>query len=97
MIKITEEPQPFPLEKILTVSVRDYCDSVDRSIGSFQMRGVHVVSISTNNGRDLDHLKHFAQQLPANTEVVVEYRLMRITEGIEGNFFYQSGTALIPK
>ena len=84
-----EKPQPFPLEKILTVNARDYCESVGKKLSDYEMRGVHTKSFK--------ELESFAMNVPPNTEVVVDY--MSITTNYSTEYYQlnASGTALIPK
>lgn len=82
----------FPLEKILTVSARDYVESRPNYMYDYEFVGVH------SNSRE--GIIDFAQQVPNNAEVVVDYRafITGIT-GFESGFslYIMSGTALIPK
>ena len=80
-----EKPQPFPLEKILIVSARDYCESVGMKLSDYKMRGVHQECFSK--------LESFAGNVPPNTEVVVDY----VFKIINKSYLSASGTALIPK
>ena len=78
-----EKPRLFPLEKILTVSARDYCESVERRLSDYRLVGVHA---------EEDYLSEFQKKVPRETEVVVEY-----VYASKGNCGRISGTALIPK
>ncbi len=82
----TEEPEPFPLEKILTVSARDYCESVREKLSDYEMKGVHAGDI------DL-----FLEEIPRNTERVVAYICCTADFDHNKNYRISSGTALIPK
>ena len=79
---VKERSKPFPLEKILTVSARDYCESVGKSLGDYVMRGI------VNSYSD-----EFPKKVPEDAEVVVDYRL----SSFERHVKYACGTALIPK
>ncbi len=85
-----EDPQPFPLERILTVSALDYCESVGKKLNDYEMRGVHVIQVNSQDNRP--SYKVFADKVPSTAEVVVGY-----TMGIARFGGYVSGTALIPK
>ena len=79
--RAAERSESFPLENILTASARDYCQSVGRELGDYEMRGIVNVSPGT-----------FAQRVPPNTEVVVDYMTSS-----QADRSYASGTALIPR
>lgn len=77
----------FPLEKILTVSARDYCEHRDTVLSYYKMIGVHA------DGENIKEIsEEFNQQAP-NAEVIVDYRF-RTPDSIA---IIASGTALIPK
>jgi len=88
-----EKKNKFPLEKILTISARDYCESVGKNLQDYEMKGVHIQSSSV--GPKI--IEELNEKIPKNTEVIVEYRFSN------GGYFnvkyekYASGTALIPK
>ena len=75
------------LDRILTVSAKDYCESVDRQLRGYSLRGFSVtrgLSSETNPREEL------AKEIPENAEVVVNYRSNNL-----GEVFYEaSGTAL---
>ena len=80
-----KKTQPFPLEKILTVSARDYCESVGKRLSDYEMRGVY--------GEQNYGIKDFANKVPTDTEIVVDHR--PIKEHPYRIVLY--GIALIPK
>lgn len=61
----------YPLEKILTVSVRDYCDSVGKDLKDYNLVGVHVDD-------DLPIceklIQAFRTKVPLEAEVVVGFQ-----------------------
>src|SRR3989344_3859633 len=84
--EVEPEVRVFPLENLLTVSARDYCESVGKKLSDYEMRGVHREGFS--------ELKNFAKMVPENAEVVVDYVFIRSSN--TGNYMNASGTALIP-
>lgn len=88
----TEQDWLFPLEKILTVSARDYCESMGKRLSNYELRGVHVQG-------DL-LFKRFRNAVPTNAEVVVDYKMetsIAITDDLKYMSRYAFGTALIPR
>lgn len=86
--------QIFPLERILTVSARDYCDSVGRSLSDYEMRGIHIaVEISPKRSETADFLYYCHSRNLPRAEVVVDPRWHQVN----GYTLYFSCTALIPK
>lgn len=83
--KTKEKDKPFPLEKILTVSARDYCEYEGKKLSDYVMQGVHCEE-------DIARISYFVKMVPKQTEVVVDYKFCK------GRYTYlKSGTALIPK
>jgi hypothetical protein len=84
----------FPLEKILSISARDYCDMHGKNIGDFEAIGVHVNAYPGCRLREKFQIK-----VPPETEVVVEYH----GNGLGGDGYggglvgLANGTALIPR
>ena len=78
----------FPLKKILTVSARDYCDSINKPISDYELRGVIVLDNTTHY---FPFSRLFLEKIPEGTEVVVSFNYS--SDGI----VYAGGTALIPK
>lgn len=76
----------FPLEKILTISARDYCEMFEKELKQYEPRGVHV------SERYLFGLEEFKKNIPEGTEVVVNFQFSEDPDGA-----YVCGTALIPK
>lgn len=89
----TEQDGPFPLEKILTVSARDYCESVGKKLSAYEMQGVHVINVREPFKRE-NSLNKFREAIPANAEAVVDYKLLFVEDGNKDNLY---GTALIPR
>ena len=90
----------FPLNKILTVNVVDYCNSVGKTIFEYNLVGVHLDDAKTTD----QLISEFAKQVPPNTEVVVNFIYnvaVAYSKGIlsdhKSSFQYASGVALIPK
>ena len=88
--------ESYPLEKILTVSASEYCESVGKKMSDYKLVGVHAFA-------DAHHMTFpaFAKNIPTEAEVVVNYRLVirttRVAFIFESVYKYPSGTALIPK
>jgi hypothetical protein len=56
------KPKKFPLQKVLTVSAEEYCQSVEKKVIDFNLVGVNGSS-----------MRNLIFDLPENTEVVVGY------------------------
>jgi hypothetical protein len=88
----------FPLEKILTVGAKEYCESVGKTLADYEMKGVH-----TRAGFSSGHLtwldEDFSAVVPLSAEVVVEYRITAAIGGANITYTqcYANGTALIPR
>lgn len=81
----------FPLEKILTCSARDYCDSKKVDISEYELRGVHAeVGLG-------GYLKSFVNSIPKDTEVITDFNYVAYKPGFGLEGGHLSGTALIPK
>ena len=78
----------LPLEKILTISARDYCDGVGRKLSDYKFEGVYITSFSEKEGEEPTSY----EGMPEGTEVVVAFMPIDIYETDRGY-----GTALIPK
>ena len=94
------DAKPFPLEKILTVSARDYVASVNGSgrLSDYEMKGVHVETNQDIRSSSLVEL--FSKLVPEDAEVVVDYRTSVAVASDEISVYFKksaSGTALIPK
>jgi len=88
------EKEQFPMEKILTISLSDYCENIDKSIKNYKLVGIHASSF-TSEGKRRNGL---LEKIPEGTEVVVDYKIASSGYGLGYDpFFYESGTALIPK
>lgn len=106
LFRIPELPRPkqktpFPLERIFTVSLTEYCASKGKQPSDYELKGVHV---------DDDALEHsttligcFRLKVPIDAEAVVEFRYA-LAGGVWDLFGstrfldqYASGTALVPK
>jgi hypothetical protein len=100
------DKKTFPLEKILTVSAREYVESRVSSLFQYDMVGVHVEIGGTydqienrdltKEERELSLAEIFARKVPKNTEVVVDYTPSTSTSS-NSDYYLASGTALIPK
>ena len=86
---------PIPLEKILTVSASEYCQSVGKELKEYELKGVHL-----ETGKEVLFQKEFAQIVPSDAEVVVGYQMgIEAAGGLLARYtaLYGSGTALIPR
>ncbi|MEK6900217.1 MAG: hypothetical protein AABX05_03775 [Nanoarchaeota archaeon] len=82
---------PFPLERILTVSARDYCESAGKKLSDYEMIGVHGTAfLDCGKYSQLD----FTNKIPRDTEVIVDYKFLPVGSN---HTLSVSGTALIPK
>lgn len=97
-----EDENKFPLEKILTISARDYCENTGKNISQYDLVGVHYED--SGDCRDGDIAKYFIQKIPNCTEVIVGYMAYSGGRGGEEGFYSPSsllfgahGTALIPR
>ena len=82
--KSEEKQKPFPLEKILTASAREYADSRNQHLSEFRMVGVH------HYGGDVED---FCKEVPQDAGVVVGYRISSPNLQSGNRIYY--GTALI--
>ena len=94
--RLLEPKKPFPLEKILTVSLKDWMDSKgvpSAFLSDYELVGIHVEH-STNPGlfSAPQLIQAFAERVPKDTAVVVKY-----TPSVSGSYRVASGTALLPK
>ena len=80
----------FPLDKILTVSLDDYCMAKNEYSCSYDLKGVHYERNLGEGGVSM--ITNFAKNVPANAEIVVDFKYS-VAELAE----FASGTALIPK
>jgi hypothetical protein len=89
----------FPLEKILTVSAREYCESMGKKLKDYDMEGIHT----RNSFGEEDGLTNlydaFAGKVPQSAEIVVGYTVSAAIGGGGTTYTqcYASGTALIPR
>lgn len=60
----------FPLEKILTISAREYAEINRKALSDYDAIGVQ----SIGNPYCGSIHEHFAKSVPANAEIVVGYR-----------------------
>ena len=60
----------FSLDRILTVSAADYCGSVGRPLGIYELRGVHFEGVQTRSLEDLGIARQFSEVVPRDAEVV---------------------------
>lgn len=92
------EKEPFPLDKILTISARDYCDMKGTKLSEYDARGVHLSSCEYLNGRkDPTIAGIFAHEVPTEAEIVVGYHASVGDTSDVFTHFTAEGTALIPK
>ena len=82
------------VEKILTVSAKEWCEMNDKKLNEYEARGVH------SDGGMRFRLEGFAKEVPTEAEVVIGYRNTSAASGNSGNIgavMYSYGTALIPR
>ena len=93
--RLAEPKKPFPLEKILTVSLKDWMDSKgvpSAFLSDYEIVGVHAEAFSDPHNLSTSVIQRFAEQVPEGTKVVVGYRM-----SISDKYGVASGTALVPK
>jgi|SRR3989344_355428 len=93
----------FTLEKILTISAREYCESVGKPLSDYEFFGVHLDKVNYW----ANPTEYFAELVPSEAEVVVNYSVQRsfgssyedAKSGQNAKWiqFTAHGTALIPK
>lgn len=81
----------FPLEKILTISARDWCEANNKKLKDYRVIGVH------QTGSGSEPAKHIGNSLPRGTDVVVNFRFSLYQYTVANTGYTSSGTALIPK
>jgi hypothetical protein len=74
------------MEKVLTISAKEYVETVGKSLGDYIAVGVHAINTYTAGTKN-----SFINKIPVNAEVVVNYTIRDAYGSCE------SGTALIPK
>jgi len=85
------------LEKILTISAKDYCKMKGKLMKDYTPIGIHVEEDTHRQ----ETIKDFAESIPKNAEIVVGY--IPFAGGDSSNISAHgymrgaSGTALIPK
>ena len=62
----TNKQKSLPLDKILTISAKDYCDIVGRHPAQYEAVGVHMDAPGS--------VQAFIELVPGGTEVIVDYR-----------------------
>jgi hypothetical protein len=88
------------LEKILTISARDYCEMYGKELNQYDARGIHCEGKNEIIWLDKGIIKQFSEVVPDNAEIVVEYRAYVAGQRCETDInliIGASGTALIPK
>jgi hypothetical protein len=87
------------LDKILTMSAKDYCEMHGKKLYEYEARFIHY-AFSSEYGDVYKFKENFKNRVPKGTEVIVDYRF---SIGGAGDLhttsfgYYASGTALIPK
>ena len=96
--KEDEKSEPaFPLEKILNVTATEYCASVGKKLSDYELKGVHFGSGHHYTNIPEWYVKDFANLVPKNAEVVVNYRIFHSNRALNPAKVTAEGTALIPK
>jgi len=83
------------IEKILTISAREWFEMNEKKPSKYEARGVHHIGVMASSA-----LSDFAEKVPTEAEVVVGYRSTSATSGASGGMSamtYYYGTALIPR
>ncbi len=80
------------LDKILTISARDWCEMHGKSLTDYEARGVHIDALDP----DEQVLKYFVQKVPVEAEVVVAFQQVYSGRHVNSRYL-ASGTALIPR
>lgn len=87
----------FPLERILTMSASDYAKSENNDLSTYKAVGVHN-TVCLCQVRDYNAINYFANNVPLDAEIVVDYRENISYFGPSNGasvFVSSSGTALI--
>jgi len=89
----------FPLEKILSVGLRDYCISVNKNIGDYELFGVQSIFREFNHhkGKFNSIVDLFQSEIPKDAEAVINYRLTGSIYHDGRHITIAYGVALIPK
>lgn len=79
------------LDKILTISARDYCDMHGKSLTDYEAVGVHVK-------QPYDLINRFVKAVPDEAEVIIGFNHSAAGGSVSCRpVLYASGTALIPR
>ena len=62
----------FPLDRILTVSVTEYCASMGKEPRNYKLSGIHVDDNDSPFNASL--IERFREKVPRSTEVVVSFK-----------------------
>ena len=82
------------LDKILTISARDYCEMNEKDIRNYEAVGLHYALFAGG----LKIYSFVAERVPEKAEIVVDFiHSVGGSASCEGTVCYASGTALIPK
>ena len=82
----------FPLEKVLTISAREYCEMRGVQLKDYNAVGVHHRAFIKGNYDG----KNLWECIPVGTEAIVGYT-SSISQSGESFVLFEAGTALIPK
>ncbi len=95
--KMSKKRKRFPLEKILSISATEYCQSVDKRLKAYHLQGV-TAKTDFDDGDDFKFPKTIiAKYIPKNTEAVVGFQYQFTLNDGNSEYIFVDGTALIPK
>ncbi len=98
---MSRKSKEFSLDKVLTMSARDYANSQRVNLNAYKPVGVHKVCEDSAQG-----FEGFLREVPSGAEAVVDFRTTIVSGHIapnlstEGGDYFQtlySGTALVRK
>ena len=94
------QPRVFPLENILTVSAREYVESVGKNLVDYHMVGVHSYTSINDRGDKssdvYDEIREDISKKVPDAEVVVGFKTELLRDNGLGKIIAQ-GTALVLK
>jgi|SRR3989344_1653371 len=103
IVEDNTDAENFTLEKILTISASEYCESIGKPLSDYEFFGVHLDKIDYW----ANPTEYFAELVPPEADVVVNYSVQRSFgnfyedakpgQNARGIQFTAHGTALIPK
>ena len=86
------------LDKILTISAREWCESNGKSLKDYKMVGITSSGIIFSDCFSADAPKErLAQEVPGNAKIVTDYIPPSLVSSYDNILYEANATALIPK